>query len=178
MNGDETGRAGTADAGARHRVGIADYEISTDGAALSTSGLGSCVGLAIFDPASGLAGLAHLMLPSAAEVDEGHDAKFADTGTALLVREMEALGADARTMEATLAGGSDMLAYSEAAIGERNAAAVRAALAANGVRVVAEDLGGAHGRTLRLEPATGEVVVERAGTGPTLLGARPPENRS
>lgn len=155
----------------RLKVGIAEYAVTTDGAVLTTSGLGSCIGVALHDPAAGVAGLAHVMLPAADEADEGNPAKFADSGTALLVDEVTAAGAEPATLEAKIAGGSDMLDFSAdgAGIGDRNAEAVRATLAAHDVPVVAADLGGDHGRSLRLEPGTGDLVVTSANQGTDRL---------
>lgn len=155
----------------RRKVGIAEYEVTTNGAVLTTSGLGSCIGLALHDPAAGVSGLVHVMLPSADELAEGNAAKFADSGTELLLSELASAGADLDSTEAKLAGGSDMLDFSEEGegIGERNAIVVRETLASHDVPVVAADVGGDHGRSLRLEAATGELVVKSANHGVTRL---------
>lgn len=148
----------------RVKVGIAEYDVTTDGAVLTTSGLGSCIGLALFDGQAGVAGLVHVMLPSADEVNGGNPAKFADTGTEQLVEAMVDVGGDPERMEAKIAGGSDMLDFSEgsASIGDRNAEMVETTLAAFDIPVVAEDTGGDHGRSLKLEGATGDLVVKSA----------------
>jgi len=150
----------------RIKVGIAEYEVTTDGAVLTTSGLGSCIGVALYDPETGVAGLVHVMLPSADEVEDGNAAKFADTGTELLVEEMEAAGADPGRIEAKIAGGSDMLDFSESGsgIGDRNATTVRELLSEYDIPIVGEDVGGDHGRSLRLESRTGDLVVKSANT--------------
>jgi chemotaxis protein CheD len=155
----------------RRKVGIAEYDVATDGAVLTTSGLGSCIGVALWDSFSGVAGLAHVMLPAADEVDGGTAAKFADTGTALLVDELVAAGADPDGLEAKIAGGSHMLDFSDdgPGIGERNAAAVRETLASHDVPIVAEDVGGDHGRSLRFESRTGTLEVKSASEGLTRL---------
>jgi chemotaxis protein CheD len=145
------------------KVGIAEYEVTTDGTELTTSGLGSCIGVALVDRATGAAGLVHVMLPAAEEA-EGEPAKFADTGTELLIEDLRALGADPDSLVAKIAGGSDMLDFSESgsSIGTRNAEQVRETLAAHDVPVVGEDVGGDHGRSLRLDATTGDLVVKSA----------------
>ena len=155
----------------RRKVGIAEYEVATDGALLTTSGLGSCVGVALYDSESGVAGLAHVMMPAAAEIDGGNAAKFADTGTELLVEEVERAGADRARLAAKIAGGSDMLDFSDDGdgIGERNALAVRETLEAHGIPVVAADVGGDHGRSLRFESRSGDLEVKSANEGVTRL---------
>jgi chemotaxis protein CheD len=148
----------------RVKVGIAEYEVTADDAELTTSGLGSCVGVALYDTETGAAGLVHVMLPVADEMDEGKAAKFADSGTQLLLDELRAIGANPATVEAKIAGGSDMLDFSEggSGIGDRNVEQVRETLATNDVPIVAEDVGGDHGRSLRLEAATGDLIVKSA----------------
>jgi len=149
----------------RVKVGIAEYRVASGDAVLTTSGLGSCLGVAIYDDAAGVAGLVHAMLPSQAEMEEtGNDAKFADSGIRRLVGDLEGEGAERTRMEAKLAGGSDMLDFSESGpgIGARNAEMGRRTLAEFDIPVVAEDVGGERGRSLRLEVDTGDLVVKSA----------------
>lgn len=148
----------------RVKVGIAESEVTTDGATLTTSGLGSCVGVALYDETAGVAGLVHVMLPSIEDGADDDDAKFADAGTAHLIEEMERHGAEPRSIEAKIAGGSDMLDFSKggSGIGARNAETVRSTLEEHGVPIVGEDVGGEHGRSLRLDPQTGDLVVRNA----------------
>jgi len=147
----------------RIKVGIAEYEVTTDGAALTTSGLGSCIGVALFDDSVGVAGLVHVMLPTAEE-GEGNRAKFADTGVEALVEAMEDVGANRGNMTAKIAGGSDMLDFSNdgESIGARNAEMVRATLGEYDIPLEGDDVGGDHGRSLRLEADTGDLVVKSA----------------
>lgn len=148
----------------RIKVGIAEYEVTSESAELTTSGLGSCVGLALYDARADAAGLIHVMLPEADEMDDGKPAKFADSGTELLVEEMEALGASTRHMEAKIAGGSDMLDFSKggSGIGDRNVEQVKATLSEYSISLVGEDVGGDHGRSVRLESDTGDFLVKSA----------------
>lgn len=148
----------------RVKVGIAEYEVTDETAELTTSGLGSCVGVALYDGQGSVAGLIHVMLPAADEMEDGKPAKFADTGTELLIEEMADLGAVPDRMEAKIAGGSDMLDFSEggSGIGDRNVETVRETLDAYGIPIVGEDVGGDHGRSLRLETESGDLVVKSA----------------
>lgn len=148
----------------RLKVGIAEYEVTADGATLTTSGLGSCVGVGLYSPVSGVAGLVHVMLPAADEMNDGKPAKFADTGTELLVEELESVGAERRNIEAKIAGGSDMLDFSEggSGIGDRNVEQVKQTLADHDIPITGEDVGGDHGRSLRLKATTGNLIVRSA----------------
>jgi len=151
----------------RVKVGIAEYEVTADDAELTTSGLGSCVGVALYDTETGAAGLVHVMLPIAEEMDEGKAAKFADSGTQVLLDELRAIGANPATIRAKIAGGSDMLDFSEngSGIGVRNVEQTEETLESLGIPIVSRDVGGDHGRSLRLEGPSGELVVKSANKG-------------
>lgn len=162
-DGSSTGGEATETA-ERLKVGIAEYDVTADGAELSTSGLGSCVGVALHDTETGISGLVHVMLPVAEEMRDGKPAKFADTGVELLISEMEERGANIETTEAKIAGGSNMLDFSDSdkSIGDRNVEQVRKTLESYDISVVAADIGGDYGRSLIFESTTGELVVKSA----------------
>lgn len=155
----------------RVKVGVADYAVVSGDARITTSGLGSCLGVALTDSGSDVAGLAHVMLPTAETTDGDAAARFADTGIERLVAEMEAQGADRATMEARLAGGSNMLDLSGAGgnVGCRNVTAARETLAELDVPVVGEDVCGSHGRSLTLDAGDGRLIVDSAHEGVTTL---------
>lgn len=143
-------------------VDIADFAVAGNGAILVTSGLGSCVALSLHDPITGIAGLAHILLPSAGTGPPSiHPAKYADTGVPLLLEEMRRNGARGRIV-ARMAGGARMFAAllsSGTNMGQRNVIATRAALEKLGIRVVAEDVGGEYGRSVRVDSTTGVMLV-------------------
>lgn len=155
----------------RLKVGIAEYEVTTSDADLTTSGLGSCLGISMYDETAGVAGLVHVMLPSADEVDETNRAKFADSGIELLVEEMKNAGASIRNLEAKVAGGSDMLDFSEngSGIGVRNVEQVEETLDELDIPLVSKDVGGDHGRSLRLDGSTGDLTVKSANKGSKVI---------
>jgi chemotaxis protein CheD len=139
---------------------------ATPGDSLVALGLGSCIGLVLLDRRKGVAGLAHIVLPAA----DGHGKdlnplKFADKAVPELLRQVVALGGRKPMLEAIVVGGASMFAGagSTLEVGVRNAAAVKAALAAERIRVHAEDTGGTKGRTVRVDPITGIVTVRKAG---------------
>lgn len=151
----------------RIKVGIADLGVAGGGEELVTSGLGSCIAVAVYDASSGVAGLAHAMLPRAN--GDPATAKFVDTATDALLDEVRAAGGSPGAAEAKLVGGSQMFEFSSEAIGPRNVDAARRALAARGVPVVASDVGGDYGRSVRLDGATGELVVRSAKHGEDVV---------
>jgi chemotaxis protein CheD len=137
---------------------------SNPGDVLLSIGLGSCIGLALVDQRRGIAGLAHVMLPEAI-AGGGPAGKFADLAVPELVAQVTALGAPKTSLKAVLVGGAQMFALGGSGaldIGVRNDAAVRAALATERIPVVAAEVGGSKGRTIRVIPG-GVVLSKEAG---------------
>jgi chemotaxis protein CheD len=143
-------------------VEIADFAVASGNAVLVTVGLGSCVALALHDPATGTSGLAHILLPNVGTGPASiRAAKYADTAVPMLAEEMRRHGAR-RKLVAKLAGGARMFAAllpSGINMGERNIEATRAALERLGIPIVGEDVGGEYGRSVRLVAATGAMTV-------------------
>jgi chemotaxis protein CheD len=125
---------------------------------LVTIGLGSCIGVALFDARRPIVGLAHVMLPTGPAA--GPEAKFADTGVPLLAERVRALGA--ARLEAVIVGGAQMFTFSGeggANIGARNEAAVREQLDRLSIRLRAASTGGNRGRTVRVHVEGVRVTV-------------------
>lgn len=132
------------------KVGIADMNIIKTPYSIRTSGLGSCVGVVIYDEKKEIAGLAHIMLPDSSLAKSGqiNVAKFADTAIKELVQLLVQEGARMRFLKGKLAGGAQMFGGDLMRIGPRNVEAVRKELSDLHIRVVAEDVGGNFGRTI------------------------------
>jgi chemotaxis protein CheD len=139
----------------------------TAGATLVTLGLGSCIGLALLDRRTGVAGLAHVVLPDSGGHTEVNRFKFADHAVPALIDKVVALGARRPMLEAVLVGGASMFAAME--VGQRNHDAVKAQLAKARIKIVAEATGGNRGRTVRIDPQSGVVLVREAGGKDTQL---------
>jgi chemotaxis protein CheD len=105
--------------------------------------------------------------------DRTNPAKFAASAVALLLAEMTRLGADAKRVSAKLVGGSSMFANLLPAgginIGDRNVAAARRALEQHGIRIVAEDVGSDHGRSVHFHLDDGRVEVRSLKKGNRVL---------
>jgi chemotaxis protein CheD len=144
-------------------VEIADFAVVGGDAVLITAGLGSCVAVVLHDPTTGISGLAHILLPSVGRGPPSiHPAKYADSGIPLLVTEMRRHGARGDQIVARLAGGARMFASllsSGTNMGQRNIDAARAALYRLCIPVVAQDVGGEYGRSVRVIAATGVMTV-------------------
>ncbi|MEI8257414.1 MAG: chemotaxis protein CheD [Deltaproteobacteria bacterium] len=154
-------------------IGIADHGVSDEqDHVLVTYALGSCIAVAVYDPARRAAGMLHYMLPTGSIVpDQGASeaSKFADTGIPLLFRTMYQFGCKKTDLVVRITGGSKL--YDDNGvfdIGRRNHAAARQILWKAGVRIAAEDVGGNISRTMRLVVATGGVTVRSGAEEKTL----------
>jgi chemotaxis protein CheD len=153
------------------KVGMADLNIARDGAVLKTTGLGSCVGLALFDPHLRLGGMVHIMLPASDIAREGqlNIAKYADTAIPELLDRMKSQGAVTGRLVAKMAGGAQMFAFVGGSdtmrIGPRNVEATRQALENYRIPLVAEDTGGNYGRTVELNSQTGVFTIRSVQFG-------------
>lgn len=152
------------------KIGMADLDVTKQSGVLTTLGLGSCVGITLYDPITKIAGMAHIMLPSSKAIrNNSNAAKFADTGTLLLLEEVLKLGASRGRLVSKLAGGSQMFSFANKndimKIGERNVIAVKEALQELRIPIVAEDTGGNFGRTIELYADSGILIVRTIGHG-------------
>lgn len=152
------------------KVGMADLKVCPYPKAITTLGLGSCVGIALYDPTTKIAGLAHIMLPDSTQIRNNENkAKFADTGIAQLVEEMAKAGASKSRMVAKIAGGAQMFAFQNVnnsdmvRIGERNVEATKKTLKALNIRILSEDTGLNYGRTVEFYSETGDFVIKSVG---------------
>lgn len=152
------------------KVGMADLKICKAPDAVTTLGLGSCVGIAIRDPLTKIGGLAHIMLPDSTQITAKtvNIPKFADTGAKELVDQLVKAGANRAKLVAKIAGGAQMFAFQGTgnemmAVGERNAKAVRKVLAEMKIPILAEDCGLNYGRTVEFYPETGDYVIKAVG---------------
>ena len=156
------------------KVGMADLKTVKHPGGLTTLGLGSCIGVCLYDPVSKVTGMAHIMLPSSKAIkNNSNEAKFADTAVVNLIDEMVRLGALKSRIVGKMAGGAQMFAFSGQndimKIGERNAAAVREVLSTFGIRILADDTGGNFGRSIEFYSEDGRLLIKTIGHGTKTL---------
>ena len=109
------------------KVGMADLKVGKSPDVLTTLGLGSCVGVAIYDPVTKISGLLHCMLPDSTQFrNNSNKAKYADSGIDELISQMVKLGA------------------------------VKMKLSELNIRLLSEDCGLNYGRTVEFYSETGE----------------------
>lgn len=149
---------------------MGDVAVSgTPGDVLVSVGLGSCIGLALVARRMHVCGLAHVMLPDSGGRPAERPGKFADHALPALLDGLAVRGATVSALAAVIVGGAQMFATSGMEIGARNDAAVREALTAAGIPVVAAATGGSVGRTIRVHVETGTVTVREAGSQEVML---------
>jgi len=151
-------------------VRVADWAVEAGESVIITLGLGSCVACVLHDPVSGVGGLAHVLLPSPSLArDRSNPAKFPETAIPLLLKEMEAAGANPQRIRARLVGGASMFANlaspGVALMGERNILASREALKKWRVPLSGEDTGAGYGRSVYFYLPEGRLEVRSVQHG-------------
>jgi len=151
-------------------VGISDMQISSNPKEqLITYSLGSCIGVALWDPQVKVGGLLHYMLPDSS-IDKGKAQNrpfmFADTAIPRMFKEIYTHGAVKSRMQVYVVGGSQVMDRSEIFnIGKRNYMILRKMFWKNKVMVTKEDVGGSVNRTISLDVGTGKVHLKVSGKG-------------
>jgi chemotaxis protein CheD len=148
-------------------VGIGQMCVAHSPARLVCLGLGSCVAIALWDKTSKIGGMAHVMLPNETcaprRIMANPAGKFGTTAVKALSHEMKEEGANIYTTVAKIAGGANMfkdVGITMKDIGIKNADAVKCSLEEGHIKVVGEDVGGSHGRTVDLDTATGKLHIK------------------
>jgi len=155
-------------------VGIGELKTAFTPHVLVTLGLGSCVGVTLYDPVMRCGGLLHVMLPdSTAYSRVNKPARYADLGVPMLLEELQELGARRERLEAKIAGGAQMFSGADRQfvlnIGQRNIEMVRLMLERLRLRIKGEEVGGNVGRTMYLDTSTGLVTIRSLGQGTRTL---------
>ena len=146
-------------------VGMADLNIGRAPDILTTVGLGSCIGLTLYDPVTKVGGQVQYMLPDSKAVSNNSNiAKFADTGVQELLKRVTMAGANRGRLVAKIAGGAKMFAVTQesniGSVGERNSFAAKQLLHQLNIRLIAEDTGLNFGRTVELHCDTGDFYIK------------------
>lgn len=159
----------------RIKVGMASWKIARNQDVLVTFGLGSCVGLGLWDPENKIAGMAHIMLPDSKTPrfrQELNPAKFADTAVKVMLERFPQLGVPVSRLQAKLVGGANMFVFQgkpsgkdNMNIGQRNVLAVKDKLKEANIPVIGEDTGGSSGRSVEFFPENGVMRIRTALAG-------------
>lgn len=156
-------------------VGMAELIVLRHPALLVTLGLGSCIGLVLYDESSRVAGMVHIMLPESRQNRaEAKPGKFADSALPELLGELGKLGANRSRLKAKMAGGAQMFNLPGSgqgllAVGSRNIEATTELLTQLRIPLVASDTGGSKGRSVEFSTETWVLTVKTLGKGIQML---------
>nr|WP_320190581.1 chemotaxis protein CheD [uncultured Desulfobacter sp.] len=157
-----------------HIVGVADMKVSNrTGDTIVTYSLGSCIGLAIYDPQIKVGGMLHYMLPNSA-IDpvkaKSNPFMFADTGIPELFKQIYALGAEKSRIKVFVAGGSEIMEQEGIFnLGRQNYSALMQILNKNNVSIWKQAVGGYSNRTIKMEITSGNIYLKTSGLGEVQL---------
>lgn len=150
------------------KVGMADMNICCGSDSITTLGLGSCVGVVLWDPDTKICGMVHVMLPDSTSIrNNSNVAKFADSGIDELLKRVLAKGARRQNLVAKIAGGAKMFTVNNKSdlisIGDRNVEASIKKLKELRIPLKAQDTGDTYGRTVTFYPENGQYHIKRVG---------------
>lgn len=152
----------------KHVVGISEMKVSSrPDDILITYSLGSCIGLALYEPRLRVGGLIHCMLPLS-NIDPERAVErpcmFTDTGVPLLIGALGDLGAKTENLIAKVAGAASLLDNGGYfSIGNRNQVILRTLLRKHQIAIVAEETGGNRARTMSLHLDNGTILLRSGG---------------
>lgn len=147
-----------------YHIGMAQFLVIKAPGIIRSTGLGSCIGVILYDPFAKIGGMAHAMLPKHRPGKGDNQAKYVDSAINAMLTEMVALGANQHNIIAKLAGGAQMFRDTDKnslmAIGQKNITAAEEHLSNLGIPIVTRDLGGNEGRTLELDCGDGVLYIK------------------
>lgn len=151
------------------KIGIAEWAVARAPDKIITLGLGSCVGLTLFDPILKIGGMVHIMLPDSTQFQTADNkAKYADTAVQLLLDQITKCGSEPKKLQAKLAGGAQMFNFKGRTnilqIGARNSAMVKSILSDLHIKILSERIGGSIGRTMIFDLGSGDVIIKTIGS--------------
>ncbi len=152
------------------RVKIGEYLITNGKQQLAIYGLGSCVGIFLYDPEQRVGGLAHTLLPTCPQHRElKNPGKYVETAVNQMIEEMEEMGARRERMLAKIVGGAHMFQMENNSesptVGQQNLECAQQTLESMGIEIVGMEAGGSMGRSFFVEPGTGKAYVKTLHQG-------------
>jgi chemotaxis protein CheD len=156
------------------RVGMADYKLCRPPQKISTLGLGSCLGVVLYDKTTQICGMAHVMLPDSKKISQNNNRlKFVDTCLNDMYHELVRKHVNPQNLVAKIAGGAKMFSYRSSNdflnIGEQNVAAAHELLKKWSIPILSEDVGDSYGRTIVFNPENGQLLVKSVGIGDSII---------
>lgn len=149
------------------RILPGEYYVTRNDEAVSTT-LGSCIAACVRDRVAGIGGMNHFMLPAIAGADPedwnaaglGAATRYGNHAMEHLINAIMRNGGRRENLEVKVFGGGRIL-ENMMNVGMRNIAFMRDYLRAEGLDLVAEDVGDVHPRMVAYLPASGVAKVKR-----------------
>jgi chemotaxis protein CheD len=154
-----------------------EYAVSDEPDTILTTILGSCVSTCISDPVARVGGMNHFLLPDSGPGD-AQQFRYGLYAMELLINGLLKKGASKDRLEAKLFGGAAMN-DGFGRIGAANGAFALRFLADEGIRCVAQSLGGTNARRIRFTPTTGhaqQLIVQQDAITPAPPVRQPTRN--
>lgn len=146
-----------------------EYYVTSNDEAIVTV-LGSCVSACIRDPAMGIGGMNHFMLPVGTDEEKrlgltSDATRYGNFAMERLINDILKNGGRRECLEIKLFGGGKVIQHmKEMDVGARNAKFAIEYLSVERLPVVAKDLGDVYPRKVLYFPLTGKVLVKRLRT--------------
>jgi len=156
-----------------------EYRVVTDPNVVLSTVLGSCVAACLRDPEAQVGGMNHFLLPGDSGAGHSGDAeRYGVHLMELLVNGLLKQGARRQSLEGKLFGGARML-EGLSDIGAKNAEFAKRFFVNEGIKLVAEDLGGTRGRRIEYFPISGRArqILFSGGPPPAQTAPRAPAPR-
>jgi putative nucleotidyltransferase with HDIG domain len=151
-----------------YHVASGSYHISRQKPLILEAYLGTCVGIALYDPESGVGGLIHLLLPEPVSLASSFQPeKYASTGFPIFLRALYDEGASKEHLKAFVAGGALVgpieSADLELDIGGRTVDTVMSYLKEEKIQIEQSETGGFFTSCLSLNLDNWQCKIEPAG---------------
>lgn len=151
-------------------VNMAAMEIAQSPARLITRGLGSCLGITLYDPGKKIGGMVHPMLPDIDKAKiKSNPSRFVNSAIRNMCAELEKRGCARNQLIAKIFGGAHMFGFITADsilnVGQKNIEVAQTIFKEMGITVVASEIGGSFGRTIELNLEDGKVLVKTVSWG-------------
>ncbi len=149
----------------RVSIPIGECAVARSPVILSTL-LGSCVAACLYDPAAGVIGMNHFLLPAnrlqdSASVGASLPGRYGIFAMEILLNRLFKAGAKKAGLRAKIFGGASLLTQygpgPASVVGDANVRFIRAFLSEEAIPVVSEDLGGSRGRMIYFHSDTFEI---------------------
>lgn len=155
-------------------VGLGEIAVSKNqNDVLVAFGLGSCVGVGVYDPVKGIAGLLHAVLPEPLNGSDLTSTKYVGNGIKKLLEDVIQMGAVKERLIIRIAGGANMLTSPGLSktfdIGSRNITTAISILDSMKLKIIGQNVGGNSGRTFRIYVADGKMTIRIIGEKETVF---------